>query len=796
MQVRKLRGVLAGCVSLGLAAGLCVGTSSTAQAGPNLATTYFTYTGSSATWNVPAGVNSVYVALTGGQGGGQATVTPANTLTGVLTIPSGATSFEVNVGGDGGTLGNNAGGWNGGGSGGTYYASQYNAGGGGGATDLRLPGAPASAALMVAGGSGGGGGPADQGESAPGGAGGAGGLYPAAGTSGPHGDGGAGGAAAVINGPVGGNGENSTHDDDGAGGGGGGGWLSGAGGSEGSAWGLSVLDGAGGGGGGGMSYVNTQYVAGAEDANLAPAGAAISYLLIDVSPISTLAVGVWDSWKYDAGSGATYRIVQGSLPTGMWLDGLTGEVQGVPTTAGSYTAVVGAVVFMNGAFPMSSTVTTTVTVNPGAPADLAATSATMIQANTATLNGSVYAGGTPVTDLGCAISTTDPGSGVITGGTTVNATPNNVQINQTGAPTAVSCPVSGLLSGQLYYFQIVGTQSGVIHSAAATFTTNTAPVQPVTNRAIQITPTSANGQGTISATQSVTNIQCRVATSVAGVVTGAVVPATPASTSGIVAGQPVSCDLTGLLPNKHYYYGVFATDTYGTASSPTYSSFLTKQSPPMVGPAIVSGVTGTTAVVDGSVIPMNESVTSTYCRYIASPGDPKNGAVVAADPFQFSSIPNVNSTSCTLTGLSTGTTYLVRLEATDRDGTGASQVETFTTTGTPAPTPAPAKQTQKPLSRVKLPKQLHVLKKTVLVQHTITTNAGKKVKVHVLCAQRNAALRPTGDQRLCHVWRTKHGRVSISVTDLMPTKVIIRLTAPSTAKYKAYAKRKEYFVRK
>lgn len=84
----------------------------------------------------------------------------ANQLSGVLTIPSGATALEVNVGGNGANQSTTGvGGWNGGGNGGWHENGGFQVGaGGGGATDIRPPGAPAAQALVVAGGGGGGGG--------------------------------------------------------------------------------------------------------------------------------------------------------------------------------------------------------------------------------------------------------------------------------------------------------------------------------------------------------------------------------------------------------------------------------------------------------------------------------------------------------------------------------------------------------------------------------------------------------------------------------------------------------------
>jgi hypothetical protein len=183
----------------------------------------FSFTGAAQTWTVPAGVQSVGFNATGGFGGGMGAATVvANQLSGVLTIPSGATALEVNVGGNGANQSTTGvGGWNGGGNGGSHEDGGLQVGaGGGGASDIRLPGAAASQALVVAGGGGGfGGNGTNLGSTMYGGPGGSGGLVPLSGqagsATGSGSDGGVGGAGGAISGPVGANGENTSNGDDG-----------------------------------------------------------------------------------------------------------------------------------------------------------------------------------------------------------------------------------------------------------------------------------------------------------------------------------------------------------------------------------------------------------------------------------------------------------------------------------------------------------------------------------------------------------------------------------------------------
>ena len=254
----------------------------------------FNYTGSSQTFIVPCGVDSIFIEAWGGQG--QAGITgPAGNLGGAGGNGGHATGWKQVSQGDsitiyvGGVGSNGVGGFNGGGNGGDNLF-----GAGGGASDVRFGGVTEAYRILVAGG-GGGGGNAGCTDGVPspgnGGAGGAGiggvGIDGAdSPTSGGFAGGGKGGNYLGVQGAFGPEGigcggflglpGNSTLTSVGAnggggqncccysggtfpsGGGGGGGYLgggSGGGGSAGTAGCAGNSKGAGGGGGGGTSYV-------------------------------------------------------------------------------------------------------------------------------------------------------------------------------------------------------------------------------------------------------------------------------------------------------------------------------------------------------------------------------------------------------------------------------------------------------------------------------------------------------------------------------------------------------------
>ena len=769
----------------------------------------FGYAGSIQTWSIPSGVQSIYFELTGGAGGKGAGIgfARSSTVTGTLTIPSGVSALDVVIGGQGlpGLLGSTGtGGWPNGGNGGgngTYYGA-----GGGGSSDIRPNGAPFTSALIVVGGAGGSGG---YGGTSDGGLGGFGGFNSSGiGQTGGGSDGGAGGAGGTLPNAStgqGGNGQAGSNGNNGGGGGGGGGWNGGAGGSAGTADSFSFRSGGGGGGGGGQgSYVPGYVAISSQIADDEQAYGRVMYLDISVSTIPSLSVGSFATWKYDAGSNAVYSIVSGSLPPGLSFDGNSGEISGVPTQAGTYTFTVSASTYPDGTNAVTTNETTTATVNTGGPADIVATSASDIQSTSATANGSILAGDAPVTDIKCVYSTTDPGGGAITG-TEVAATPSSVNPTPTGTATAVSCPLGGLASNQTYYYQIKGTQSsGSVRSGTASFATNSAPAQPVTFGATSVTSTTAIGNGSVSATQNVSSIVCKAAATLSGVATGTSFPASPATTTGITYNQPVTCNMTGLTPNTAYHFAFFATDTSGTAMSPQIQSFITRVSPPQLGTISAADIGSTSAVVNGTVTPTNEIVTGIYCRYVASPGNPARGAPVAASPFQVGATAIERAASCSLSGLSPSTTYLVRMEATDRDGTSASaNIVSFTTSAsvqpTPAPTPTPTptptvKKTQKPVAKLGLPKgkRLKPFIKTVLLPKAVKTNAKKTAKVAISCTLPSRNLTPIGDATLCRTRITKTGKVFLTVTTERPVRVTVTLSAPATNEYTAYRFKKTY----
>jgi hypothetical protein len=150
-------------------------------------------------------------------------------------------------------------------------------------------------------------------------------------------------------------------------------------------------------------------------------------------------------------------------------------------------------------------------------------------------------------------------------------------------------------------------------------------------------------------------------------------------------GEPAGVGIGRLRPHEYSEYGLKAV--YGGLSV-TITGPLTEGNgggggAPSAVTGGVSNVTSTSATLNGSVTPGEDALKSCYFEY----GETSNvyGSTVPCAQTVGAGTSPV-SVSASLTGLTPGTTYHVRLVATSSAGTGYGSDETFTTTGTSAPT--------------------------------------------------------------------------------------------------------------
>lgn len=187
---------------------------------------------------------------------------------------------------------------------------------------------------------------------------------------------------------------------------------------------------------------------------------------------------------------------------------------------------------------------------------VSSSAATSVTANSAVLNGSISANGTTSAATFCYNSTGASTAGVLTGCTSVSATPSSVTgSSATGLTYSIA---SGLVAGTTYSFQAVGTVSGsgsVVYGSILTFTT------------LLVTSTSPLNAGVVGVNYS---------TTLAG--TGGTGPYTWTVPSGLPGGLTLSSGgvLSGVPTTAGTFnFTVTMTDANGQATTKQFSITVT-----------------------------------------------------------------------------------------------------------------------------------------------------------------------------------------------------------------------------
>jgi hypothetical protein len=179
--------------------------------------------------------------------------------------------------------------------------------------------------------------------------------------------------------------------------------------------------------------------------------------------------------------------------------------------------------------------------------------ATVITANSATLNGTVNANNSNTnTSFDYGLTTAY--------GTNLPGVPASVS----GAtPTAVSLGISGLLPNTLYHYRINGVNAyGTTNGSDMTFTTSQIAPTVVTLAASGVNTTIATLNGTVNANNLSTTVTFNYGLTVAY---GSTVSATPATVTG-TSTTSVLANLTGLTPNTTYHFRVSGVNSAGTSN--------------------------------------------------------------------------------------------------------------------------------------------------------------------------------------------------------------------------------------
>jgi len=272
-----------------------------------------------------------------------------------------------------------------------------------------------------------------------------------------------------------------------------------------------------------------------------------------------------------------------------------------------------------------SNVVTPATV-PNAPTGVSATAGNA-QA-TVTWTAPVINGGSPIT------------------GYTVTSSPGGFTCTTTGALT---CTVTGLTNGTSYTFTVTATN--VVGTSLAS-----SPSSAVTPAGPPSTPSAPTA--TVASTTSATVAWTAPANN-GSTITGYTVTSSPGGLTCTTTGS-ITCTVTGLTTGTSYTFTVTATNVVGTsAASPASSSI------------IPAGVP-TTPVITGAVVASATSATITWSAPSSNGGSTITGYTVTAAPGGITC--TTTSNSCTITGLTTGTSYTFTVTATNAIGTGLPSV--------------------------------------------------------------------------------------------------------------------------
>jgi hypothetical protein len=311
------------------------------------------------------------------------------------------------------------------------------------------------------------------------------------------------------------------------------------------------------------------------------------------------------------------------------------------------------------------TFTTISTANPSVTTG----AVTNIFSTTATVAGTLvsWGSGTP-TAMGICYGT-DP-------------EPTTPCVTASGTATgAFSVNLTGLTAGEDYFARAYATSSeGTVYGDDVEFSTIAAATSPT------VTTTAATSVTSVAATTG-GNVTAQGSTAVTARGVCYATTANPDLDDDCVAASAggagaFSVNLTGLTPSTTYNIRAYATNGSGTSygSNLTFQTGVNTSIPPTVTTVGVSGVTSSSATVGGNITNIGSSaITSKGVCYATSADAPSPTCVQSLDPS--------NSFSVTLTGLSASTTYFVRAFATNSEGTGNGNQQSFATLAFSNPIP-------------------------------------------------------------------------------------------------------------
>ncbi|OJX21934.1 MAG: hypothetical protein BGO75_19590 [Burkholderiales bacterium 68-20] len=239
----------------------------------------------------------------------------------------------------------------------------------------------------------------------------------------------------------------------------------------------------------------------------------------------------------------------------------------------------------------------------------------------------------------------------------------------TATPPATSCVVTGLTNGTPYTFAVrADNDNGAGAEAEAGPVTPSAP--PVPSAPLNPAATAGNAQATVSWEEPVSG----------GPFTEYTVTAVedPSKTCTVTGTPPLatSCTVPGLTNGSTYTFTVRATNANGTGMASAVSNAVTPAAPPVpsapLNPAATAGNAQATVSWDAP------ASGGPFTEYTVTAVEDPSKTCTATPP----------ATSCTVPGLTNGSTYTFTVRATNANGTGAAS--TVSNAVTPSAPPVPS----------------------------------------------------------------------------------------------------------
>ncbi|MBE7451667.1 MAG: hypothetical protein HS111_23080 [Kofleriaceae bacterium] len=326
------------------------------------------------------------------------------------------------------------------------------------------------------------------------------------------------------------------------------------------------------------------------------------------------------------------------------------------------------------------------TFTTAAPPTMTTTAATSVASTTATLAGT----GNPnraATTGWFRYATTNPGTCDDSFGTRAPAA-GGTSLGAGSAAQAYSLGITGLAPATTYYYCAIGSNGeGLGVGGVLSFTTLATPTV-TTSAATLVTTTSATLNGSANPNGATTTGWFRYSLTNPGTCNDSF--GTRAPTSGgaaLGAGTaPVAYSqaLGGLLPGQTYFYCAIASNSVGPAFGAVLQ-LTTTAAAPSVTTAVPTGITTTTATLNGSANP-NGAATTAWFRIDTTNPVTCNDSFGTRVPGTAGAALGAGNSAVTfseaLTTLTPGTTYYYCAIASNSAGTGFGIVRTF---ATPAP---------------------------------------------------------------------------------------------------------------